>query len=116
MRNNIVSGRLHLLDCVVEEEVEQDCIDFCVWDQSFDLLFNELHGPDATSSDLDFESSSSFERNFSPHATFKRRRVRNDVERVEYLRNAVIGEDREGVDIMEGSVSLAIETGPKVCD
>jgi len=46
MWNRLLPFLLPLLHGVVEKEIDQDGIDFCLWMVSLDLASNELNAPD----------------------------------------------------------------------
>lgn len=47
MRDHFNTSSLLLLDGVVEEEIDEDRVDFGIWMHLLDLALDHLYGPDA---------------------------------------------------------------------
>ena len=47
VRDALLTSRLYFLDCVIQEEVDQDGVDFGFWVVSLNLPPNQLDAPNA---------------------------------------------------------------------
>ena len=105
---------LHFLHRIVEEEINQDSIELRLRVLTPNLPPQQLDAPDAAPPQLDLPRVPALNHLFLADVGLQRRTVLQAAERVEDLRDAVVGEHGDLVDVVEGAEAGALEAGPEV--
>ena len=99
--NAVEAFCLHFLHSIVEEEINQDSIEVRLRVLTPNLPPQKLDAPDAAAAQLDFPPMPALDDLPLPDVGFQRRTVLEAAERVEYLRDAVVGEHCDLIDVVE---------------
>lgn len=122
MRQDIVnlSLLLHLLAGIVQEEINQHGVQLPLGlgMLPFNLLPQQLDAPDTAAADLDLHVLARGELVAPRDPRLQPRRVPQAAQRLQHLRDAVVGEhgERAVVNVRECAVGGAVEAGPQVGD
>lgn len=116
MGDAVTALRLHFLHRIVEEEINENSIKVRPGVQPLNLPPQELHAPDAAPPQLDLPRVTALDAPPLPDVRLQRRAVLQAAERVEHLRDAVVGEHGDVVDVVEAAGAVAVEAGPEVRD
>lgn len=103
-----------LFQSVIEKEIDEDRIDLRLRMLPQDLSPNQLDTPDAAASKLDFTVLTRGDLLLVTDATIEWRTVQQTSERIEHLRNAIVGKHGDLVDVMKTTITFAIEAGPQI--
>lgn len=79
-----------------------------------DLSPDQLDAPDAAASKLDFTVLTRGDLLLLTNATIQWRTVQQTSERIEHLRNAIVGKHGDLVDVMKTTIAFTIEAGPQI--
>lgn len=79
-----------------------------------DLSLDQLDAPDAAASKLDFTVLTRSDLLLLTDATIQWRTVQQTSERIEHLRNAIVGKHGDLVDVMKMTIAFTIEAGPQI--
>jgi len=79
-----------------------------------DLSPDQLDAPDAAASKLDFTVLTRGDLLLLTDATIQWRTVQQTSERIEHLRNAIVGKHGDLVDVMKTTIAFTIEAGPQI--
>lgn len=116
MGNAVTTLRLHFLHGIIEEEIDEDSIELRPRVLPLNLPPQQLHAPDAAPPQLDLPRVTAVDGLPLPDVRLQRRTVLEAAERVEHLRDPVVGEHGDLVDVVEAAGALAVEAGPEVGD
>lgn len=116
MGNAVTALRLHFLHGIIEEEIDEDGIEVRPRVLPLNLPPQQLHAPDAAPPQLDLPRVAAVDGLPPPDVGLQRRAVLQAAERVEHLRDPVVGEHGDLVDVVEVAGALAVEAGPEVGD
>ena len=116
MGNAVTALRLHFLHGIVEEEIDEDSIEVRPRVLALNLPPQQLDAPDAAPAQLDLPRVTAVDALPLPDVRLQRRTVLEAAERVEHLRDPVVGEHGDLVDVVEVAGALAVEAGPEVGD
>ena len=105
---------LYFLHRIVEEEINQDSIELRLRVLPPNLPPQKLDAPDAAAAQLDLPRVPALNHFFLPDVGLQRRTVQEAAERVEDLRDPVVGEHGDLIDVVEGAEAGALEAGPEV--
>ncbi len=78
------------------------------------LLLQQLHGVHGAGADLNLLARTGREQDPALQALLERLVVRENAERLQHLRDPVVGKGGQKVDVVELAVALALEAGPQV--
>lgn len=117
MRRPLPPLVLHLLDGIIEEEINQNRIHPRPWIFSQYLLPYQLHTPDTARPELDLPVATRGDVTFELHGGFEGWAVLDAAELVEHLRDAVVGKHGYLVNVVKFAVgALALEASPEIGD
>ena len=117
VRNAFVAfGHLHLLHSIVEEEIDQNSIEVRLRVLTPNLAPQKLDAPDAASPQLDLPRMTALNCFHSPNVRLQWWAVLETAEGMEHLRDPVVREHGDLIDVMEAAEAVALEAGPEVCD
>jgi hypothetical protein len=121
MRQDVfnISFLLHLLACVVQEEIDKDSVEFPLRVGVFllDLPPQKFDAPDTAAPDLDLHVLTRIQLGAAGNPRLQAWRIPQTVERLQHLRDTVVGKHGQGsVDVVEGAVRGPVETGPEIGD
>ena len=108
--------RLQFLHSIVEEEINQDSIEVRLRVLTPNLPPQKLDAPDAASAQLDLPRVAALDDLLPADVRLQRGTVLQAAERVEHLRDPVVGEHGDPVDVVEAAEAVALEAGPEVRD
>ena len=114
--NAVTAVRLQFLHGIVEEKIDQDSIEVRLRMLTLNLPPKKLDAPDAASSQLDLPRMTAVNGFLLPDMRFERWTVLEAAERVEHLRDPVVCEHGDLIDVVEIAEAFAFEAGPEVCD
>ena len=114
MGNALLAFPLHFLHSIVQEEINKDSIKLRLRMLPLDLPPQKLNAPDAAPSQLDLPRVTAVNRFLLPDVGFQRRAVLKAAEGVEHLRDPVVCEHGDLINVVEVAEALALEAGPEV--
>lgn len=112
----LLARSLFFFQCVVQEEVYQNCIYLSLGMLPQNLPPDQFNTPDATSPELNLAIFTASDLPLAADATIQRWTVLQASERVQHLWNTIVGKHGDFVDIIKATVTFTIEAGPQVPD
>ena len=114
--NAVTACRLQFFHGIVEEKIDQDSIEVRLRVLTLNLPPKKLDAPDAASSQLDLPRVTAINGFLLPDVRLERRTVLEAAERVEHLRDPIVCEHGDLIDVVEVAKAFAFEAGPEICD
>ena len=112
----VMTFRLHLLDGIVEEEIDQDGVEVRRRVLAHNFPPQQLDAPNTAPTQLNLPWMAAVNGLLLPDVRLQRWTVLEAAERVEHLRDAIVCEHGNLVDVVEGAVAFAFEASPEVGD
>ena len=116
MGNGLLAFPFYFLHRIIQKEINQDGIKPRLRMLPPNLPPQKLHAPDAAASQLDLPRVTALNRLLPPDVRLQQRAVLEAAERVEHLRDPVVGEYGDVINVVEAAEAPALEAGPEVCD
>lgn len=80
------------------------------------MSFDQFHAPYTVSSQFNLAVLAAFDIAQPSDPALERRRIHDTAKRVKHLRDAVISEDGECLNIVKPAIAFSIEAGPQICN
>ena len=114
MGNALLAFPFHFLHSIVQKEINKDRIKLRPRMLPLNLPPQNLNAPDAASSQLDLPRVTAANHFLLPDVRFQWRAVLEAAEGVEHLRDPVVCEHGDLIDVVEVAEAVAVEAGPEV--
>ena len=116
MGNGLLAFPFYFLHSIVQKEINKNGIKLRLRMLPPNLPPQKLNAPDAAPPQLDLPRVTARNRPLLPDVRFQRRAVLEAAERAEHLRDPVVREHGDVIDVVEAAEALALEAGPEVGD
>lgn len=114
MGNALLAIPFHFLHGIVQKEINKDSIKPRLRMLPLNLSPQKLNAPDAAPSQLDLPRVTAVNRFLLPDVRFQWGAVLEAAKGVEHLRDPVVCEHSNLIDVVEVAITLTLEAGPEV--